>query len=341
MAWWRKADSNVGEPPKGMATVENWRERPRLHVFGKAFKSQKARLALRISTAWAGSEVQVMDNMGGNCRPEYARLSPDFTAPALEIDDKIITDSDLLCGYLREKYPGRGDQAVAAAGRVQELQDFCDQVSKWDGLAESCAARSPITRLADMLRNVRLRQNCQRLSDPAAKLWDGRTLQQVFEQKIAHCTRQSIAEGAEADAAGEEERRRTLVPELAKFTEQIFAAAQQCFVDAGGRGWLFGAELSTADAFFCPMLFQMFSKDKEAFEELLGKFPRLRDYWKRFCTSAEGRQAVIKYSRAYSVRLNAWQCIPCAILRLKMGCLSPPHLEPAVEERIEKLLNKA
>merc|ERR550525_1347971 len=90
----------------GGMTQHKKRETPRLHIFGVSFNSGKAHLLLRISSAWPGTEVRMLDIAGTNYKPDYVRLNPNMTVPTVEIDDKLITDSDILLDYLREHYPG-------------------------------------------------------------------------------------------------------------------------------------------------------------------------------------------------------------------------------------------
>jgi len=307
-----------------------------LHIFGVSFNSAKAHLALRISAAWPGTEIRMMDIMGANYKPDFVVLNPNMTVPTLEIDDKLITDSDILTEYLRERHPGAGDIALAAAGKAGEMEKICGLVKRWDEGMYSYGRMSGekgggMGAMANALRNVRLRQNLLRLTKSVA-LWDGRTMRQSYEQKIAYIadlsSKVDVGMTAEKKAAFEKNER---------LMDELFAKASELIEAAGGNGFLFGPQLTTADAYFAPLLFRVESMDKKELEAVFLRFPALQGYWQRFCSSQEGQKAVTKFTMRWAGRFAAGQCIPCALIGMKLGCVKAPKLPDDVEARIRSL----
>merc|ERR1719401_1480503 len=98
----------------------------------------------------------------------------------------------------------------------------------------------------------------------------------------------------------------------------MFAKACELIESAGGNAFLFGPDLTTADAYFAPLLFRVESMDKKELEVIFAKHPALSGYWDRFCRSEEGRQAVTQFTMKWAGRYAAGQCLPCAMLGLKL-----------------------
>lgn len=321
----------------GVTQRSQRRATPRLHIFGASFNSAKAHLALRISSAWKGTEIRMMDIGGENCKPDFVRLNPNMTVPAVEIDDKIITDSDILTKYLFEHYPGRGDQQVVSMGKAAELWRLVDLVLKWDeGLYTyghmSGEKGGGMGMMMNLLRRVRLRQNYLRLRDTSEKVWDGRTLAQAYEQKIAYIS----ALSSKVDVAMTPEKKAAMDANERNM-EELFATACGLLDASGGSGFLYGDELTTADAYFAPLLFRVEQMDKKELEAIFVKFPQLRGYWGRFCKTEHGQQAITKFTMKWAMRFALMRCLPCSMAGIKMGCVKAPALPADAEARIKSM----
>eukprot|EP00931_Biecheleriopsis_adriatica_P060830 TRINITY_DN36544_c0_g1_i1.p1 TRINITY_DN36544_c0_g1~~TRINITY_DN36544_c0_g1_i1.p1 ORF type:complete len:361 (+),score=69.63 TRINITY_DN36544_c0_g1_i1:68-1084(+) len=314
-------------------------EKPRLWIFGVSYNSAKAHLALRISSAWPGTEIMMMDIVGTNYKPEYARLNPNMTVPTVEIDDKLITDSDILTEYLREKHPGVGDTKVAASGKVADMQKLIEQVKAWDeGLYTygrmSGEKGGGMGAMSNKLRDLRLRQYCSKLLDPLEKLWDGATMQQTYEKKIAYIGLLS----SKVDVGMTDEKKESIAKNEVVM-EHIFNLASKLIDDAGGNSFLFGPDLTTADAYFAPFLFRIESMDKDELGSILARFPSLRGYWSRFKQTAEGKATVTKFTMKWAFRYSLFRCIPCSMIAMKLGCLVAPSLSIESEQRIKSMMS--
>lgn len=320
----------------GVTQLKVSRKTPKLHIFGVSFNSAKAHLALRISSAWHGTEIRMMDILGTNYRPDYVRLNPAMTVPTLEIDDKLFSDSDLLAEYLLRNHPGAGDRQALTAGREADLQQVCELVKRWDEGMYTYGRMSGekgggMGAMSNLLRKVRLRQNFLRLSAPSEKLWDGRTIQEAYTDKIVYIddlsSKVDVGATPEKKAAFEKNER---------LMDELFTKASSLIDAAGGNGFLLGPALTTADAYFAPLLFRVAEMDKKELEATFQKYPTLRGYWERFCQSAEGQQSVTQFTMKWAFRFAAARCLPCAMLGLKLGIIKVPALPADVEEKIRK-----
>jgi len=327
----------------GQTAREKLRETPRLHIYGASFASARAHLALRCSTAWPGTEIRLLDVCGATYQPAYARLNPNMTVPTLEIEDQLLTDSDTIAEYLRQQHPGKGDIAVATSGRTDEVHDFCRLVLSWDEAMHTWGKNSGergggFGELMNRLRDIRLRQNYQRLADPREKMWDGRTISQSYEEKIAF-----IADLTRRVDCRMTPEKRAAFAHNERALHEIFTEAERLLGErhhGGDDEYLFGPHLCTADIYLCPLLFRIQHVDSKELTLWFQKFPKLEGYYDRFCQSPEGKQAVTKFHKAWAMRYLRNQCIPCQIFRVNWGCLRPATLEPAAEARIKELIQQ-
>ena len=96
--------------PKGKT-----RDHPRYWYSPGSLNSQKGHLLLRCSSLdYSTIDFRCIEYPEYNQTLEFARICPNMSIPALEIDDKIITDSHDIQRYLTDNYPSKGDAAVVA-----------------------------------------------------------------------------------------------------------------------------------------------------------------------------------------------------------------------------------
>ena len=84
-------------------TVEEKRERAKFWYFPGSLNCQNAHACLRFSSFDQSKiDYQLMTYPEDNQKLDYCRINPNMSIPALEIDDKIITDSLEIQKYLFE-----------------------------------------------------------------------------------------------------------------------------------------------------------------------------------------------------------------------------------------------
>lgn len=86
-------------------------------------------LKVRLAAAWKGVALDMVPPPGGYRSDEYRALVPTGTIPALELDGRILTESDAIAEYLEEAFPGPALLPSNPAGRAKarmmsRLHDF-------------------------------------------------------------------------------------------------------------------------------------------------------------------------------------------------------------------------
>merc|ERR1712085_135624 len=102
---------------------------------------------------------------------------------------------------------------------------------------------------------------------------------------------------------------------------------------AKSQPFLFGPDLTSADAFFFNVLFRA-SNIPEDFENVLQRSKRVRAYWAAVQAREEAR-VVTNYNKAWAFKKMAKMGVPFKVLGLMLGILRVPELPKEVEEGIE------
>lgn len=367
------ATAQWGGSSGSVRSTAEFRRNPRLWIFPPALSSAQAHLSLRLSAVWPYSEVRHIDTYGECFDSAFCRLNPDMTVPVLEVEDKVVTGAGLIADFLQERYAGDGDGRAALAGRGPTLERLKALAEGWDEelYAHSGSRHPPGHRLVDRLRLVRLKQRCLEAleDDEASSSEDGdgdeegteadeysavggsppgvaatrasQELQEAYARKIASL--QFL--GEVAGSASEEEWRQALQRNR-RVLSSVWRAASDLLQAGGGtggaasstEGFLLGRELTTADAFFVPILCRMQASRPRDFAQHLKKHPAVQRYWSRV-QKQEETQVVIG--------LHAWgsladplllkKMLPCQLLGVRCGCVVAPDLPEEVEERVRKI----
>lgn len=329
------------KPPKllatgGIRTVAAAVPAPVLYWFPASFNSGKATLATQISQKGADTVQRLVLHMRDNYTPEYARLNPDTMAvPTMEIDDKLITDSYEVVKYLFYTYPGPGDTEVQASGRSADLWKFVDLAGSWDEYMFTYGNMGAKT--SDMANNIRLANLRYYLNQTLTeKPPDEESLVRAYINKIAGIMAMNRATGGEADA----ENKQKHMEENRQLLDTVFAAASTLL--GSGSGFLFGDELTTADACFLPIFRIFVVADMAAmFDETFAKYPNLRGYWERAQAHNDVQEGLLKCVRPSAMAYTMLKMkVPKTILAYKTGLLRPPVLPEDVEKRIREAADR-
>jgi len=341
----------------------DFRRNPRLWVFPPSLSSAKAHLCLRLSAVWPFAEVRVIDIFGDCYDPTFCRLNPDMTVPVLEAEDKVVTGARTIAGFLQERYAGDGDGRAVLAGRSAELERFKALADRWDEdlYALSGGRRPSGTRLADRLRLARLRQQCLSIvedeassseddgteddfspsgsppsSSPQASRPDNRELQDAYERKIAELQHREEFAGRQS-----EEDWRSCIMHNRRILNSIWKSADELLQRSGAQdGFLLSSELTSADAFFVPIMCQMQVLRPSDFRRQLKHYPAVRGYWARVQQQEEAQVVHGLRSWGLAQPLLLKRMLPCQLLGVRCGCIVAPDLPEEVEERIRKLQNE-
>mmetsp|Transcript_19477 Transcript_19477/g.42364 ORF Transcript_19477/g.42364 Transcript_19477/m.42364 type:complete len:345 (+) Transcript_19477:205-1239(+) len=311
-------------------------ERPRLTMFPGSLNAQKAHACVRISSLnYAdGVDLNLISYPEDNQTLDYARLNPNMSIPTLEIDDKIITDSRDIQRYLFEKYPGEGD----AHANKADIETFLDAVCAWDEYLFSYR-RIPVF-FGEAMHRIRLVWLADAVNSAARdgileeRLRDGQTIRQAYVKKIAQ-VRALIDVGCKAET-----------PELTKRISEndvllgkIFSVASDLRNESGGP-FLLGPNLTSADAFFAPVVARVEAIDKAKVNSYFDQFRGTREWWETFKTRQEAADAFSKYGKLWTITAMMLQGKPFKILGYKLGVYKPTELPDDIEEDVQKQLQE-
>jgi glutathione S-transferase len=91
-----------------------------LHLYhhGSSVCAAKVRLVLaEKGLEWKGTYIDILK--GDQFDPEYVKLNPKAVVPTLVHDDKVLTESTLICEYLDDAFPGPSLKPVDPYARWQ------------------------------------------------------------------------------------------------------------------------------------------------------------------------------------------------------------------------------
>jgi glutathione S-transferase len=314
----------------GVYSVSEPFENPKLTLFPVSLNSAKGHIYLRMSTQWEKSELKVINFPEENQTLDYARMCPNMTVPILEIDDKIICDSNDMQKYLSTYYPGPGDKA--ARGKQEA---FIEKMMSWDEGLFTYRRMGSIGSLANDLRILRLHQALKKALDENCEdeqLLDGSSILDKYIWKIAQI--HHIKEATSGELTPEIQKKMEVNDELEK---EILSIATN-FLSSSEGSFLFSNGLCSADGFLCAILFRMSESDPKRFESYTQEFPAIAEYWEDFKETEESN-CILPYTMTWA-KMNALRNgVPFKIIGLKT-CWQPPVLPDDVEERILQQLDQ-
>ena len=258
-------------------------EKPRLWIFPSSLNSDKAHIAMHASSLGADFDLEVISAVGSNYQPHFARVNPNMSVPALEIDNVVITESVEIVRYLRDHYP-RPDTAPA----TPEVASFLDLVHAWDegtwnyGVMQK-EKGAPIGFVNQArLHYLHVYKDKVAAADPADPLLAS------YDAKITAISRFDEATRDDAAIAATQEQ-----------LDRVFAAARQLLAaHQGGGGFLVGP-YSDADSVFAAVLVRLKGAFRKHFEKYLTADPNLGAY----CELLEKTPATYKGSFYYSTAI--------------------------------------
>jgi len=306
-------------------TASSRAEKPQLWLFPGSVNAAKAHICLRISSAWP-AENHIINFPEETQSLEYARLNPDMGIPTLEIDDKVICGSDLIQKYLSEHYPGPGDQHAPK----EAVDNFIKVMLEWDeGLWSYKVMPGGMGTWINKLKSLRLHQALLGALEEGKgdeKLCDGRTILEVYTKKIAWVRQMEATTGVEITAEIESRinENNANLNAMVDLASDLLATSQP---------FLFGSNLTSADAFFINVLFRLSNGPPEFLEEQFQRQERVRQYWAAVQATEESR-VVTDYGKGWSVRAMLKNGVPFKLLGLKLGILRVPELPKEVEDGI-------
>lgn len=299
-------------------------EKPRLWFYPASLNAAKAHLCLRISSAWP-VETRLLNFPEETQSLEYARVNPDMGIPALEIDDKVICGSDLIQTYLTEHYPGPGDQHAPR----EVVDNFIKVMLLWDeGLWSYKRMPGTMGTWINKLKEMRCHEallGALERGEENEVLCDGRTVLEAYTKKIAWIRQMQATTGSD----GPEVERR-IAENDAKLDAMIDLADELL---AKSQPFLFGSDLTSADAFLINVLFRC-SNIPSDFEKVLQRSDRVRAYWAAV-QSTEEAPVVTDYGKNWAFKTMAKNGVPFKLLGLKLGILRVPELPEEVEDGIK------
>eukprot|EP00449_Zooxanthella_nutricula_P007948 CAMPEP_0198506066 /NCGR_PEP_ID=MMETSP1462-20131121/11434_1 /TAXON_ID=1333877 /ORGANISM="Brandtodinium nutriculum, Strain RCC3387" /LENGTH=331 /DNA_ID=CAMNT_0044235271 /DNA_START=62 /DNA_END=1057 /DNA_ORIENTATION=- len=322
---------NICAQGSAFAAAEK-RPTPKLHLFPVSLNSQKAHLFIRLSSTWSTSEVNFIDFPQENQTLAYCRLNPNMTVPVLEIDDQIITDSVKLGEYLREHYPGPGDKQAPQ----QKADAFIQLLSQWDeGLFTYRRLGSGGVAMNE-LRFLRMRQALEQAISEGCEnevLRDGRTITDVYAAKLGQFM--LLQEVVTQDSPDTDKR----IASNDSIMRRFFIEADGLISETEGP-YLFGKDLSMADAFFIAILFRMGDTDHELQQAYFKVFPSVAAMWNAF-TQAPESEVILPFTASWAKKKAFGNGLLGKFAGLKMGLLKPPALPEPIEKRIVEEFEKA
>jgi len=288
--------------------------------------SAKAGMSVRISSA--NEVVERFDVGGGQYSFEAARLNPNMTVPFMEVEDKVITDSRLIADHLFQNNPGAGDRKVQAMGKTKELNSFVDLVAAWDEGAWCYSQMGDGAQMGNQMRFVTLHKNALLAAKEGSNLplVDGMTMEDVYCRKIGLL--RVFAKMSSSDPAAADFQKQNIV-----CFEQIWERANELLNAQTEDSFLFGEELTTADAFLVPFMYRVEFISKKILEEHFNTYPRMRKYWQRVQATDESK-SVTAFGKAYLGKMMLSECMPFKILFFKLGFLKIHPLTEDMERKV-------
>jgi len=335
-------------------------DRPRYWYFPGSLNAQKGRLFLRCCSSsldFSTIDFRCIEYPEYNQTLEFAKICPNMSIPVLEIDDKIITDSRDIQRYLTEKYPSKGDAAVAAdEGKTKKMEEFIESCLTWDEYLFSY--RKLPNFLGASMHHIRLVCLSDAILDAAKDnsginidedaLLDGRTIREAYVRKIAQI-RSMIQIGCEAET-----------PELTKrisanddCMDEIFRRASTMLTENSGVGTdcddnndaslLMGGDstnIASADIYLAVAVIRMKWLDESYLDSKFDKYPNTRLWWEHFLTLPEAQVLLEDNDKRGTVLRMIKSGKPFKMLGCALGIYKAKPLPDDIERDVQAELKK-
>jgi len=319
----------------GIRTVDENTDCVRLFIFPPSFNSAKGVGCLRISSAWEDAEVTEINISSQNYAPDYCRLNPNMTVPTFEVDDKIITDSLECTKYLFDKYPGKGDEQAKASGKGQEVLEFCTLVSVWDEYMFTYGnMKDGMGDMTNEIRLLNIRNYLKEVLDESPE--DRDTLVTAYVEKIARVTvmmkKTANNRDAEQKAKDLEENKRVFI--------SIFAKAEG-LLKGKDQGFLFSANVSSADIYLLAILRILYLLYPDKLEEVNEEYPSVKSYWERALATVEVQEGLISWVKKPHIAYVAFSTgLVSDVVKYKLGLKWDVELPADIEARLGEAIRE-
>ncbi|CAE8725757.1 unnamed protein product [Polarella glacialis] len=242
-----------------------------------------------------------------------------------ESDDEESGDEN-CCGVLsydRKEREGEGDDAKAAPAG-EEGEKGGDRRPEDNGFGTSSPSRASSSR-APALARV--------LPNDSASLCD------AYLRKIAGIERLDTALGPDGETG---ERRAQAVEANRRILDRIWMTAEELLRPRTEESFLLGPELTTADAFFVPVLHGMREACRGDLKRYLKRHPSVKRYW-AYVQEQEEAQVVVDMTLTCGLSSPSLMAklLPCQLLGVRCGCIREPDLPEEVEECLRRLQDEA
>jgi len=160
-------------------------------------------------------------------------------------------------------------------------------------------------------------------------LTDRNLLREAYVRKIANVeNREDIAGHSRSGTLGEKEK--ATLEKNRRVLDDVWKAANNLLEGRPKDHFLFGPELTTADAFLVPLILRLLRRYPKDLKRYFKQFPLVKSYWKRVKDREEAQVVVAMPMYNFEV--------PCCQLTAVMcGCIRSPSLPEEVEQRIREL----
>ena len=204
--------------------------------------------------------------------------------PALEIDGNIVVnDSYDIHKYLLENYPGKGNSALTA-GKKAIQEDFIATNLKWDEYLFSYRRIPKIMGAAmHQIRLVELSKAIQQAESDGLmekKLMDGRTVRQVYINKVAQ-VRSLIRIGCDNDNLEQLEARikanDDCMEAILKSANSLLDSNKLLLTDQEDQ-------ITSADVYLAVLIARISMVDSNLLKQTFADFPAIEKWWNHINT---------------------------------------------------------
>ena len=254
--------------------------------------------------------------------------------PALEIDGNIvINDSYDIHKYLLENYPGKGNSSLTAEMKVVQ-EDFIAINLKWDEylfsyrkIPKVMGAAMHQIRLVELSNAIRQAESGGLMDK---KLMDGRTVRQVYIEKVAQI-RSLIRIGCDNDNLEQLEVRIKANDER---MEDILKSANR-LLDSH-KLLLTEDQMTSADVYLAVLIARISMVDGNLLKQKFADFPAIEKWWNRI-TALEVSEC-LKVGTSTKVKMLLGKSSKIFISAL--GLLNPHPLPEDMEKEVNNKLGE-
>ncbi|CAE8625737.1 unnamed protein product [Polarella glacialis] len=142
-------------------------------------------------------------------------------------------------------------------------------------------------------------------------------------------------------AASDPEKKKRDLELNGKMLDSILKAASGILETRGEAGFLFGAELTTADVYLLSVFRIFLTMYPAKLEEVCEMYPKLKDYWHRALARDEVQEGLVSYtSKKHMAWIALTRGMVSDILGVKTGLLRAPALPAELETRLQEATRK-